>query len=534
MPPRGFVIKLTAIAFLTLLPLWVTLALKWPIYTDFLFYSTILKTFSAQFWAGELYPRWLMNTNGGFGSPVFLFYAPFGYYIMSAFEWLSPIDPHGFGRLIIGLTLGLFIAGMTSYRWFKCHMPEKQAQTGAFLYASFPSLIYICYHGFSFAQVWAVAWAPFVLKTAHDVTIGKKNALPVFAAAYAILTFIHPLSVIAFGAIPCLYILVFSPPAKRLRTTFLAAIFAFLGVASAAITLVPAIANKAYIASEYYTDRFGYAGSLFGTFTLLPALGITLTLAGLYFELPKTKRALNTHLRFWLAILVGMIALTSPLAKPLWDHVVLLQYLQGAWRLVPLMAPAVIFIAASWEPHVKSRIIFPFLSVTTLGVASLYSANVFFYETDRPAADILKYNLISAPEYKTRWMSAENLDFQIHLPESYERMDAISFVNGTGHASIISQKPRRIHLHVDVASENATIAIKRLYFPGWVADDPHIAVQESHALLAVHVPSGSHDIELTLPWFDGEKTGLIISLSALCILTGLTIATRKSLGATAL
>jgi hypothetical protein len=213
MSPRSFVIKLAAVAFLALLPLWITLALKWPIYTDFLFYSTILKTFSSQLWSGELYPRWLMDTNGGLGSPVFLFYAPLSYYVMSLFEWLSPIDLHGFCRLIIGLTLGLFIAGITSYRWLKTCLPEKQAQTGALLYASFPYLIYISYHGFSFAQIWAVACAPFLLKTAHEVTVSGRKALPIFALSYALLTFIHPLSVIAFGGIPCLYILVFSPPA---------------------------------------------------------------------------------------------------------------------------------------------------------------------------------------------------------------------------------------------------------------------------------------------------------------------------------
>ncbi|MGE6167601.1 hypothetical protein ACLH0C_20865, partial [Aeromonas rivipollensis] len=32
--------------------------------------------FARQLWQGELYPRWLMAMNGGFGSPTFFFYPP--------------------------------------------------------------------------------------------------------------------------------------------------------------------------------------------------------------------------------------------------------------------------------------------------------------------------------------------------------------------------------------------------------------------------------------------------------------------------
>lgn len=32
--------------------------------------------FAVQLWQGELYPRWLMEMNGAFGSPVFFFYPP--------------------------------------------------------------------------------------------------------------------------------------------------------------------------------------------------------------------------------------------------------------------------------------------------------------------------------------------------------------------------------------------------------------------------------------------------------------------------
>ena len=39
--------------------------------------------FSTQFWAGDLYPRWLMGMNEGLGSPVFYYYPPVTAYVRS-------------------------------------------------------------------------------------------------------------------------------------------------------------------------------------------------------------------------------------------------------------------------------------------------------------------------------------------------------------------------------------------------------------------------------------------------------------------
>lgn len=35
-----------------------------------------IKNFSAQFWHGDLYPRWLMDMNKGLGSPSFFVFPP--------------------------------------------------------------------------------------------------------------------------------------------------------------------------------------------------------------------------------------------------------------------------------------------------------------------------------------------------------------------------------------------------------------------------------------------------------------------------
>jgi uncharacterized membrane protein len=57
----------------------------WPLFThglpdlghDSISHVTWQKSFSSQFWRGELYPRWLSDQNKGLGSPTYYFYPPF-------------------------------------------------------------------------------------------------------------------------------------------------------------------------------------------------------------------------------------------------------------------------------------------------------------------------------------------------------------------------------------------------------------------------------------------------------------------------
>ena len=42
--------------------------------------------FAAQFWSGDLYPRWLQNVDMGLGGPTFFFYPPTPFFITSLFQ----------------------------------------------------------------------------------------------------------------------------------------------------------------------------------------------------------------------------------------------------------------------------------------------------------------------------------------------------------------------------------------------------------------------------------------------------------------
>ena len=518
---RSFITRLIALSLITTLPLWAILTFKWPLSTDFLFYAASLKAFSAQFWNGDIYPRWLTDTNAGYGSPVFLFYSPLAFYVMSLFEFISPIDPHGFGRIFIGLTLSILVAGITSYRWLALETDLKTAEKGALIYAGFPYLLLHMYGGFAAPQLFGIALFPFLLEAAYGVTKQGWRAMPKLSLAYALLCVTHLPSILMFAAVPCLYVLVFSTYGKRISRTILAIASSLLGFALAAICLLPALLNKELIASEHFLDsNLVYANDFLDTYSQLGIACVILPLLVLYVELPKTARrsVLTKPFKFWLVIEAVFFFMALPFSKPIWDALLPLQYLQFPFRFFLVMLPGTVFIALQLLPHAKSRKLYQGLYVIGLLCAAIYSSEICFFAQQSPVKTILEDHLLVRPEYQTRWMEQSNIDFRTHVPEQFLERQPATVVDGEGSAVIVSQDSRNIVLHTNINSPEATVILRRFYFPGWQIITNNATVYEHNALLSLHLTNGSHDIKLSLTWFVGECEGMAISTAALMIL----------------
>ncbi len=514
---RSFFLSLIALSLIMTFPLWVILSFKWPISTDLIFYATSLKSFSSQFWEGDLYPRWLMSTNAGFGSPVFVFYSPLSFYIMSMFEFLSSVDPHGFGRILIGLMLSVIIAGVTSYRWLASQTDVATAQKGALIYAGFPYIFLHMYSSFAVPQLWGLALFPLLLEAADDVVKKGWKSLPKLSLAYGLLSFTHLPSIVMFAPVPCLYVLVFSPKGKRLLLGLLTSFFAGLGITLTAVCILPAMLNQGSIVTEMFlTGNLNYANNFLDKWSQLGLVAVILPLLLLYIETPKAlrKSTLTPHMYFWIAVEVVFLFMTLPFSKPLWDMIPALQHLQFPFRFFYTMIPGAVFIALHFLPNAKTKNIYPSLFVISLVCASVYSSEVAFFIRPSPTFTILKNNLLTRPEYQTRWMQKENIDFRTQVPERFLAMKSANVVEGKGSAYIIEQDSRRIMLHADITSMEATVTLQRFYFTGWEAQPNNLSVSHHDALLSLYLPRGSHDITLVLPWFSGEREGMIISIGA--------------------
>ncbi len=526
--PQGFITRLSILALMMTLPLWGILYFKWPISSDYVFYATALKSFSSQFWAGDIYPRWLTDTNSGYGSPVFLFYSPLTFYVGSVFEFLAPIDSHGFGRVVCIFMVSVMVSGICCRRWLRQTLPADRAETGALLYAGFPYLLLHMYGGFAAAQLMGIALFPLLLETAGlMVRIGWK-AMPAMIVTYTLLCCAHLPSAVMFAGVPPLYVMVFSPKGKHALGAVLAGISALLGIALAGICLIPTYLNKPFITVKHFLDEnLVFSNNFLDTYSLLGMVCTVLPLVVIYFELPKGFRraSLTPQMKFWIALDAWYFFLTLPISKPVWNIVTPMQHLQFPFRFYLAMLPGAVFIALHWLPQARSRNVYHMLFAIGLFCAAIYSEEIVFFSRPSPVASILDHHLLPRPEYQTRWMEREGIDFRLHVPDEFIERDPVTFVSGSGHVTLIGQDSRTIRLHADITTPEAKVTLPRFYFPGWEME-PVGVVSEYKALVAITLKQGEYDVTLSVPWFAGEREGMILGLGALILLMALFAFTR--------
>src|SRR5690606_8083880 len=92
------------------------------------------------------------------------------------------------------------------------------------------------------------------------------------------------------------------------------------------------------------------------------------------------------------------------------------------------------------------------------------------------------------------------------------KMPKAIFAEGAGMMQVTEWSPRHIRLEADIISPEARLLLHRFYFPGWQAQE--YTIEPYKALISVTVPQGEHSLDITLPYFKGERLGLQISLAA--------------------
>jgi uncharacterized membrane protein len=100
---------------------------------DASFHSAWYSHFSKQLWSGDLYPRWLLEMNGGLGSPVFFFYPPAPYFLTSVLRPFFHNDPTGLHQLGVAASAALIASGLTAYLWLKNLADPKAALIASIL-----------------------------------------------------------------------------------------------------------------------------------------------------------------------------------------------------------------------------------------------------------------------------------------------------------------------------------------------------------------------------------------------------------------
>ena len=499
--------------------------------------------FSSQLLQGDLYPRWLSQMNGGFGSPTFFFYPPIPYYLTTLFVWLPEQGALGCSPLTFSICLALILSGLTVYRWLREWSDRRPALLLALIYMVLPYHFLVdLYVRFSFAEFWSFVWMPLILYYHRRIGQGEPGAIPGLALSLALLIGTHLPTFLIFMPVLIGTSLLPAPTRPRAIGYGRTALGIGLGIALAAIYWLPAMTTQDYVSMPsmyvgfmHYSNAFLSSwptpeqGWTFRRYLMVITVG-TCLLGGLAWLWSRHQQAPAVRLQsgYWLLVALGSLAMTLPLSKPLWDLLPMLQKIQFPWRFNTVLTLAVITLLAQATSAIRQRptagsgnrlAIWSLLLAGLLATQLLVGLEPLFFDR-LAAADIQRMTAISRSplEYRPRWVPLEQFD-----KPSLALLGATTLPvrsdPPTLRWTLKEWAPRQIRLDIQ-ASEAGTLTLHQYYYPGWVArraeQEASLALQPSSGgLLQIALPAGDYPLTVTLAPLPEELAGRGISLLAL-------------------
>jgi hypothetical protein len=495
--------------------------------------------FAEQFWAGEWYPRWLLNMCHGLGSPSLFVYPPFASYLDAFLLPLAKILH--FNAFNAVEFLALFASGVCAFLWAGTLANRGAALASAFLYMLLPYHLSIdFYRRTALSECWALAWMPLLLYFATQVIARKRMALLGISVAYALLILSHMVSVVIFSLIPLgLTLLLFTE--TRIEAALRVAAGMTLGTGLSCFYFLPALLQAKHfpvlplLQPPYFVlaDNFIQLSDLihrsamsgFNFWLALAAVTVLALIAiGSAVLFRRGDRKSRPQILFWMAVCVIAVFLMSSLSQPVWNGIPpLFKAVQYPWRFNIVLCLAALFITARFLSgasrfSLAAKIpLFAFFGVIVLSWVIAYAQIWKRYRVDTHVPPARQF------------VSDEDGWFDSWAPQGTDQASALQasslprvrFVVSPGSIDVSRWQARHIEFQINSPS-GGWVEINQFSYPGWQAianaapgSKLEMKTVLPEGLMAVNVPPGSQTIRVDLPAVPGERAGVWISLASI-------------------
>jgi hypothetical protein len=503
--------------------------------TDSIFHARWIQYFSEQFWSGEIYPRWLMGLNDGFGSPVFFIYPPFSQYITALLHPLFPNPQLAAVSLGVSVWLAMALSGIACFHWLRRAVPDREAAAivGATAYMLAPYHLYIdVYQRGAIAEVWAFVWPPLTLLLLHGSDRVSPARLALLSITIAGLLITHAPSSLILVPAYFLYALLLDWQERRAVRCVTLLVACVLACLLAGWYLGPALMHRQHINTA----------ALFGGRNL----STNWLIGGGAWPDPVIQRAIYiaVGLQFGLSLIAGAVALAKagrgervlPIAallfsviplvmmtvisRPLWELGLPINQVQFPWRFTLLLSlGGALAVAAS---HARLAVltarlaVIPLLLLAGNGVIHWFPASYDFPHSAEPAPVNVDESRWDAPEYQLA---------PRHAVEGIFAAENARILRGGGYLRVTEWRPRSLSFDVDL-KQASTIAIRQFDYPGWEASSaPENSLQATFVkdkpYLQLLAPAGQYTIHLTLAETIAERAGRLASTIGAVFVCGL-------------
>jgi hypothetical protein len=538
-----------AILFLAVTASYCTLPLllrqNLPYAQDIIFHVFQADQFNRAIHDGVVYPRWVLDSNNGYGSANFIFYSPLSYYFVS---FITLLVPSLIVAMVIALWFGFFFSGLAMLVAARRFFGESGSLLSAMLYQILPFHVLDLYSRGSFAEVFAYIWFPLIFLYLHETLYPAKNRMASVAlsVSYACLILTHLVSAFIMSLLIAGYLvyhLFRGPKGPCLKTSL--SLLHGLGLSS--VYLLPVLFERKLVKINAITNCpiCDYKKNFLFTWDKIQArlagfyapLHIAVILEALLFlfillSLRRLRQSSSNDRRenFFVFPFLAAFFLTTPLSAPLWKIVPAFPMLQFPWRWVSVMEVSLCFIVAKafsfgdiagLRVTAKTRMVL--YLVAMLALASFFvllkSETLPQRFVDRylvPARiktlvdPILEYTPIWARDIKTIMSEEEN--------------KRISVVSGSASTEVSLWQAERRRIVVK-SSEPSTLRISTFYYPGWKASIDgrgiQIRIERGSGAMLLNIPEGEHTVELKFtdtPLRSFSKYVSLISFFAIILL----------------
>ncbi len=298
-----------------------------------------VQNFSEQLKEGIIYPRWLANTNFGYGSPTFVFYPPFVYYVGSILRIM------GFNSqqtMTLLFSLPIFLSGITFYIYGKSKWGTISAFGGALSYMLCPFIINSVNFG-NLSTLWAIPLLPLgVIFTDKCIENSKYGFLLTLSTFIIALT--HTPTLLIYAIAWLLYI-IYKTQEKPIINILITVIFAFGGLGLASFYLLPAILEQRYVNIDYQLGSMGGFATvsvqdlfaLNGGYSIVAKNVIATIAIGIVSLIYYRKKKLYfRHIIGWIIFIFMVLFMVSNLSEVIWFSSNTLLKVQRSARIMGL------------------------------------------------------------------------------------------------------------------------------------------------------------------------------------------------------
>ncbi len=521
---------------------------------------------------GYLWPRWAPDFAFGYGYPLFNMYAPLAFYVAELLHLLGLGFTAAIKTMYILATIG---AGLAMYGFVQRLLGRRAGLLAALVYIYAPFHLLEIFVRSAYAEFVALALVPLVFWAFTGLIAAPGlRRLALAGAAYGLLALTHHAIFLTFSPLLVLYILFLVLARSRLELSQLfsrslyALLAGLLGLALAAIYLLPVLAETRYIKVEQWTSGsynylqhfvyfaqffspewgYGYAGAGLAddlSFQLGIVVFSLVIFAGL-FSLGHHFPHRSTVFFFLVATLL-VVLLMSPLAGPVWQLVPIVTLVQFPWRLLGMTAFTMSIVAGAVvarereEEHQSTGLAIirtsarlpasPLFLVGLIVILGSFPYTLPQY-TDIPAwaetplavinwdrASIVdRVGMVAATQEQPQTSPLEPLYL------AAQPLEAGEIIQGQGTVETLHRGGASSTVRV-TAGERVTFQFYTYDYPGWRVSIGNRQVLHRagppHGLITVDVPAGEQVVHLEMGPTPARSVGAVLSGAALAAIAAL-------------